>query len=154
MALTHWGRVTHMCVGKLTIIVSDNGLSPRRHQAIIWTNAGILLIGPLGTILNEILVEIDKFSFKKMHLKMSSEKWRPFCLGLNVFMTMTVTRFWWNGQKGERLVTSDCVTVVCKQLNSYHDFGEMYFDILCLNWLYNSPGTRLPIIKSHQISNP
>ena len=28
----------------LTIIRSDNGLSPSRHQAIIWTNAGILLI--------------------------------------------------------------------------------------------------------------
>ena len=41
-----WGRVTHICVGKLTIIVSDNGLSPGRRQAIIWTNAGILLIGP------------------------------------------------------------------------------------------------------------
>ena len=26
--LTHWGRVTHICVCKLTIIDSDNGLSP------------------------------------------------------------------------------------------------------------------------------
>ena len=26
--LTHWGRVTHICVGKLTIIGSDYGLSP------------------------------------------------------------------------------------------------------------------------------
>ena len=42
--LTHWGRVTHICVSKLTIIGSDNGLSPGRRQAIIWTNAGILLI--------------------------------------------------------------------------------------------------------------
>ena len=48
-SLTHWGRVTHICVGKLTIIGSDNGLSPGRRQAIIWTNAGILLIGPLET---------------------------------------------------------------------------------------------------------
>ena len=46
--LTHWGRVTHICVGKLTIIGSDNGLAPGRRQAIIWTNAGILLIRPLG----------------------------------------------------------------------------------------------------------
>ena len=45
--LTHWGRVTHICVSKLTIIGSDNGLSPDRRQAIIWTNAGLLLIGPL-----------------------------------------------------------------------------------------------------------
>ena len=82
--LTHWGRVTHICVGKLTIISSDNGLSPGRRQAIIWTNAGILLIGPLGTNFNEILCEIHTFSFKKMHFKMSSAKWRPFCLGFNV----------------------------------------------------------------------
>ena len=82
--LTHWGRVTHICVGKSTIIGSDNGLSPDRRQAIIWTNAGILLIGPLGTYFSEILTGIQTFSFKKMHLKMSSAKWRPFCLGLNV----------------------------------------------------------------------
>ena len=82
--LTHWGRVTHICVGKLTIIGSDNGLSPERRQAIIWTNAGILLIGPLGTNFSEILIEIQIFSYMKMHLKMSFAKWRPFCLGLNV----------------------------------------------------------------------
>ena len=32
---THSGRVTHICVGNLTIIGSDNGLSPGRRQAII-----------------------------------------------------------------------------------------------------------------------
>ena len=53
-SLTHWGRETHICVSKLTIIASDNGLSPGRRQAIIWTNVGILLIGPLGTNFNEI----------------------------------------------------------------------------------------------------
>ena len=81
--LTHWGRVTHICVGKLTIIGSDNGLSPGRRQAIIWTNAGMLLIRPLGTNFNEILIEIHIY-FKKIHLKMLSGKWRPFCLCLNV----------------------------------------------------------------------
>ena len=54
--LTHWGRVTHICVGKLIIIGSDNGLSPGRRQAIIWTNAGIWLMGPLGTNFSEILI--------------------------------------------------------------------------------------------------
>ena len=82
--LTHWGWVTHICDSKLTIIGSDNGLLPGRRQAIIWTNAGILLIGPLGTNFNEILLEIHIISFKKIHLKMSSGKWRPSCLGLNV----------------------------------------------------------------------
>ena len=46
--LTHWGLMMHICVGKLTTIGSDNGLSARRRQAIIWTNAGILFIRPLG----------------------------------------------------------------------------------------------------------
>ena len=85
--LTHWGRVTHICVVKLTIIGSDNGLSPGRRQAIMWTNDGILLIGPLGTNFSEILIGIQTFSFKKMLLKMSSAIWRPFCLGLNVLNT-------------------------------------------------------------------
>ena len=33
--LTHWGQVTLICVGYLTIIGSDNGLSPGWRQAII-----------------------------------------------------------------------------------------------------------------------
>ena len=39
--LTHRDRVTHICASKLNIIGSDNGLSPGRRQAIIWTNAEI-----------------------------------------------------------------------------------------------------------------
>ena len=77
---THWGQVTHICISKLNIIVSDNGLSPGRRQAIIWTNGGILLIGFQGTNFNEILIEIHTFSFKIMHFKMSSGKWQPFLL--------------------------------------------------------------------------
>ena len=70
--LTHWGRVTHICFNNLTIIGSDNGLSPGRRQAILWTSAGILLMGPLATNFSEMLIEIHTFSFKKMHLKMSA----------------------------------------------------------------------------------
>ena len=80
----NWGRVTHICVGNLIIICSDNGLSPGRRQAIIWTNAGILLIGTIGTNFSEISIEILTFSFKKIRLKVSSVKWRPFCLSLNM----------------------------------------------------------------------
>ena len=83
---THWGRATHICLSKLSINGSDtgNGLSPGWHQAIIWTNAGIVLIGTLGTNFSEILSETHTFSFKKIRLKMSSGKWRPSCLGLTV----------------------------------------------------------------------
>ena len=77
--LTHWGRVTHICVSKLTSIGSDNGLSPSRRQAIIWTNAGILLIRPLGTNFSEILIDIRIFSFQKMLWEMAA-----IFLGLNV----------------------------------------------------------------------
>ena len=82
--LTHWGRMPHICVSKLAIIGSDNGLLPGRRQASIWTNAGILLIGQLAKNFSEILIEISTFPFKKTHLQMSSGKWRPSCLGLSV----------------------------------------------------------------------
>ena len=82
--------MTHICVVKQTSIDSDNGLSPGRRQAVIWTNAGIFLIGPLGTNFSEILIGIQTFSFKKIHLKISSAKWRPFCLGLNVLTATPV----------------------------------------------------------------
>ena len=89
-SLTHWGRVTHICVSELTIIGSDNGLSPGRRQAIIWNNVGLLLIEPLGKNFSKISIGIRTFSFKKTHLNMSSMKWRPFCLGLNVLMVCSV----------------------------------------------------------------
>ena len=91
--LTHWGRVTQLCVSKLNSIGSDNGLSTGWRQAIVWTNAGVLLIEPWGTNFSEIIIKILIFLFKKMHLKMLSGKWRPFCLGLNVlkFNTQRVT---------------------------------------------------------------
>ena len=69
---------THICFRNLIIIGSDNGLLPGRRQAIIWINTGILLIGHLATKFSEILIEILTFSLKKMHLKVSSAKWRPF----------------------------------------------------------------------------
>ena len=79
--LTHWGRMTHICVGNVTIIGADNGLSPYQRQAVIWTNAEILLIGHFGTNFSEISIKILLLSFTKMRLKVSSANWRPFCLG-------------------------------------------------------------------------
>ena len=77
-------NLLHICDSKLTIIGSDNCLSPGRCQAIIWTNAAILLMQTLGTNLSEILSKIHTFSFRKIHLKKPSMKWCQFCLGLNV----------------------------------------------------------------------
>ena len=89
--LTHWGRVTHICISNLTIIGPDDGLSPGWRQDIIWTDAGILLIGPWGTNFSEILIGIQTFSFKKIHLKMLFVKQRPFCLGLNVLNSLPIS---------------------------------------------------------------
>ena len=64
-----------------------------RRQAIIWTNAGILLIGPLETNFREMLIEIQTFVFKKIILKMSSANWRPF---VSVSMCYTPQISWIN----------------------------------------------------------
>ena len=126
--LTHWGRVTHICVSKLTIIGSDNGLSPGRRQAIVWTNAGILLIRPLGTNISETSIKIHIFSFKKMHLKMSSGKWWPFCLGLNVLMsqfTDAYLRHW----EHKHAVYSSCHMVYqnfAHTIFCHHHIGDIY----------------------------
>ena len=66
----------HICISKLTIIGSDSG----RRQAITWTNAGTLLIGPLGTIFREILIKVHAVSFRQMHLKMQAILSRPQCV--------------------------------------------------------------------------
>ena len=90
---TNIGQVMHICIRKLTIIGSDNGLLPDQCQVIIWTNAGILSIGPWGTNFSEIWIEILTFPFKKMHLKDLSEQRRPVCLGLNVLIVFQVKNF-------------------------------------------------------------
>ena len=59
----------YACISKLSIIGSDNDLSLGQRQAIIWINAGILLIGPVETNFNGILIKIHTFSFNKIQLK-------------------------------------------------------------------------------------
>ena len=85
---THWDRVTHICVGNLTINGSNNGLSPGWRQAIIWTIDGILLIGALGTNFSEIFGKYQsKFicfsqenTFKNIVCEMAVILSRPKCV--------------------------------------------------------------------------
>ena len=42
----------------------------------------LLSIAPLGTNFSEMSIKILKISFTKIHMKMSSAKWRPFCRGV------------------------------------------------------------------------
>ena len=159
--LTHWGRVTHIGVSKLTIIGSDNGLSPGRRQAIIWTNAGILSVGPLGTNFSEILIEIRILSFKKMHLKMPSAKWRPFDLGLNVlkvsamsfwkYLPQGLMRSWWQyavswhcRQIIQKIIYSGRTIIHNSYVNTCHTYYDnaVYIDGVCTSVTKNN-NTRL-----------
>ena len=72
-------------------IVSGNGLLPVWQQAIIWTSADVLSIGPLKTNSTEIWIKILTFTFKKMRLEMSSVRWHPFCPGWDEFTNQLCT---------------------------------------------------------------
>ena len=90
----HLGHMTHISISKLTIIGSDNGLLPGWHQAIIWTNARILLIGHLGTNLREIVIEVCIFSFKNAFenvvRKMGAISSRPLCIKPSFLSTVLI----------------------------------------------------------------
>ena len=73
--LTHRGRMTHICICNLTIIGSDNGLPPGWCQAIIWSNTGILLIGPLETNSSKYQSKCNHFYWRKCIDKCLSVKW-------------------------------------------------------------------------------
>ena len=82
IALYHLPLSPHIYAwGNRISIGSDNGLSPIRRQANIYTNAGLLTSGPLKTNFGEILIKMQNFPFTKMHIKISSAIWRPFCPG-------------------------------------------------------------------------
>ena len=84
LSYRYWGRMTHICVSKLTTIGSDNGLSHGRCKAIIWTKAGNIVEWGPG---NEIQWTFNRnlnISFKIKQFKMASGKWRSFFFGLNV----------------------------------------------------------------------
>ena len=119
--LTHWGRVTHICVGNLIIIGSDNVFSPGRGQAIIWINYGILLSGSLRINFNEILIQMYIFSFMKIPLKMLSAKCRPFCLGLNVLIFPVYTNILLGCKAGMAVVVIDLLNpqFVCFCINRF-----------------------------------
>ena len=75
----------HICICNLTIIGLDNGLSPGRCQAIIWTNARILLIEPLGTNFSEIFnknsnIFIQENAFESVACEMAAILSQPQCV--------------------------------------------------------------------------
>ena len=130
---THWGGGTHICISKLTIIGSDNGLLSGWRQAIIWINAEILLIGPLGTNFSEISIKIYTFSFKKMHFKVSSGKWGPSCLCIDVLTHSNIM-----------LHVMDMFNV----FSALHIIWAFWYDNECIRSRYQGQGQ---VITSHNI---
>ena len=126
----------HICISKLTIIGPDNGLLPGRRQAIIWTNTGLLLIGPLETNFSEILIEILTFSFKKMHLKIESVVCetaailsRSQCVnGMPMFEVTPVTIQYMHQPHCDHLKSSDRIFWLCESIQC-----------LLMLWLLRSP---------------
>ena len=109
---------------------------PGRHQAITGTNAGMLLIRPLGTNFSDVTMPIYTFPLK-MHLKMSSGKWLPFCLGVNVLKPYAVILVaGWMGHRG--------VSNVQILISGQHS-GEWTFMILHCTRVFFSFHVLIPI---------
>ena len=81
---SHWWLVTMSllieawwCINvwlNWVMTISVNGLK------LDMINTGLLWIGPLGINFSEILIKIEKNSYKKIDLKLSSAKWQSFRL--------------------------------------------------------------------------
>ena len=148
----------YICVCDLTITGSDSGLAPTRWQAIIWSNAGILLIGPLGIKLNDILIEILTFAFKKMHLKMSSGKWQPFCLGLNVLRYHWLLKLCLLEHKNKNILYVQnhgywwpCITKASAAMVLIY-FFQSIFRTLVKHWISNYTHDKLWDVITHSCS--
>ena len=138
--LTYWNQVTHvsMYTCNLTIIGSDNGLSPDRRQASTWTNAEISLIVPVETNCSDFFYSKSvHFHSTEMHLKTSSVKWRPFCLRLNV-LTISHCQFdnSWGSNRQQAIVIWTNVGLVNLPICMCHwprRFGSLTY--ICWNTL-------------------
>ena len=94
--LTHWGRVTHICVGKLTIIGSDNDLSPSQaapshYLNQCWNIVNLTLGNKLQWNFNRNWnILIPENAFEYIVCEMASILSRPQC----VKCVRRVTRVW------------------------------------------------------------
>ena len=123
LRLTHLGRMTHICVANLTIIRSDNGLSPGRRQTIIWTNAGM-----------------------KLHLRVSAKR-RLICLGLNeliLWNTVPCMMCKYLGTLWPELCNTLCLRYVislssiCRPVLKYRTYQILVKYIFCVHLILNA----------------
>ena len=84
----HWGRGTHTCICVSKI---DHHWFKwwfvARSSPTHYRNQWLFSIIPYGTYFNEIVLDIQRFSLTKMHLKTASSKWWQFGLAFTVLST-------------------------------------------------------------------
>ena len=83
--LTHWGQETHICVDNLTMIGSDNGLSPGRRQAIIRIQCWNIVNWKLRNILQwninrNVYIFIEENAFESVVRKMAATLSQSHCV--------------------------------------------------------------------------
>ena len=86
LILTHFPLVPHICVRELGQYWFRWWLVAYSASSHYWNQCWVIVNWTLSTNFNEIWIEIQHFSFMKMHLKISSAKWRPFCPGSEELM--------------------------------------------------------------------
>ena len=89
--LTHWGLVMHICHQPRPSLVQIMACRLFGAKPLSKPMLGYCELNSLRTNFSEILIKIQNFSLRKIHLKISSVKWRPYCLGLNVLTVEAVT---------------------------------------------------------------
>ena len=138
LMLTHWGWVKHICIGNLTIIGSDNGSSPGRRQAIIRANAGILLIGPLGTDFSEILF---------IHFQSRKCIWKYRLGNGGHFVSASMCSGTWSLKYSEMKFFKEIHVEYCKLINKFQIISKRKFWKICMlcskHFTYQRP--QLPV---------
>ena len=120
---------------------------PIRRQAVAGTNAKLLSIRPSGTNSGEIWNKIPRFSFMKLHAKISSAKttailFLPQCVAPNVEVTLHQNM-------------ADTLPLTSRRLNKpqcpllYPDclFSYIYLPPIALSEPVKNPSSRCPICK-------
>ena len=150
--------MTHICVGNLTIIGPDNGLSPGRRPAIIWTNAGILLIGPCWrntlqwNFNRKSSIFIQENALEHVVCEMTSILSRPQCAKSTKMLTAPIyrclqdfilglwSRFlgWLVGNRGGTLVHFNFKVKNCRPHNG-HCRNEIITTVTLSSWF--DPGS-------------
>ena len=153
--LTHWGRVTHICVTKLTIIDSDDGLSPGQFQAIIWTNARIVSIRPLAINLNEILIEmfIHVNALENCVLKMTTILFLPQWVKADYHLLCKSRWIHWHSRFQN--IRLKIIAITCRFSADAYNLGEWHQTNLGLISLLRPsfPGMEIPMLRDRPIFN-